>query len=283
MSTLDAASVTAAGLADPTIDASTLGRVASLRPDLWNVILHHRNCYVELAEWIRQNQQGQVAPPGPAVSEAQWMAQFQGTYRREPTMGEYQAARAAGQIQPVPGAAGTPGFPQAWPVVNAAPAGAAGGAHWMTWTAPAMVIVVFLMAISLFMPMFSVTALGQSYSPNFFDADIAGAGVFVLLTLIVLMSFAVVSLLGRQKWARITTGVLGIIAGLVAALVSLTLAAGTDHVSKSYGRGGSDLLSMALSSTVGVSMGAGTVLLGNLALVLIIASIISFFPQAQRN
>lgn len=63
----DPASYTAQDLADPTIDASTLGQLASSRPDLWQQILQHPNCYPELRQYIQQ-QSGAAPPPPPAQS-----------------------------------------------------------------------------------------------------------------------------------------------------------------------------------------------------------------------
>lgn len=61
MYNLDPATVTAADLQDPHIDAENLRQIALARPDLRDVILQHPNCHAELANFIRDLQS--EAPP----------------------------------------------------------------------------------------------------------------------------------------------------------------------------------------------------------------------------
>ena len=50
MSEPDLSNYSAESLADPNVDAVTLGRLASTRPDLWSAILAHPNVYPDLAQ-----------------------------------------------------------------------------------------------------------------------------------------------------------------------------------------------------------------------------------------
>ena len=68
-------SFTAEALQDPSIPAQTLADVAAVRPDLWQAVLAHPNCYQGLSEWITAQLPVAAAPeqqtPEPQASEPQ--------------------------------------------------------------------------------------------------------------------------------------------------------------------------------------------------------------------
>ncbi|MDY5150015.1 variant leucine-rich repeat-containing protein [Actinotignum timonense] len=123
----DPRTMTLENLGDPQITARDLADIAAQRPDLWDAIAVHPQCYPALVSWIRERQaeaQGQQAPqfaqvqqpeaqpvaqpeeqpaahaqqaPQPLTAE-QWQARFQLDNGREPTLREYQEAVAQGAV-----------------------------------------------------------------------------------------------------------------------------------------------------------------------------------------
>lgn len=55
MSEFDPAALTASDLQNPALSAEQLAQIAAARPDLWEAILAHPNCYAGLSDWIRSN------------------------------------------------------------------------------------------------------------------------------------------------------------------------------------------------------------------------------------
>lgn len=347
MSEPDFSTFTAESLADPSVDAVTLGRLAATRPDLWPAILNHPNIYPDLAQWLAprvpqgqmrpaaptepahevqptqhlasepvtpeipeqasaqgfgpsqpqaqpfgaaqqpqpfgaaQQQQGQQAftqplhqPQsfGPAQSQqpqqafaqplhqpqafgpaqpqayraltgAEWAAQFGQINGRGPTMADYQAAVAAGQVIPDgQSASGT----------------SAGSTGWMTKAPFAMVGAALIAILSLFLPAASI--FGTNYT--FFEAGSeSGEGVILIVLMLLTIGGAVTAFLTRKPWARITAGVIGIISALIGAFDAF----GT----------------MSNLSALGVSSGFGLVLLGIASVALLAASVITVLPKAQ--
>lgn len=178
-----------------------------------------------------------------ALTGAEWAAQFSSANGRGPTMADYHAAVAAGQVIPDGQSA------------QRAPAGSTG---WMTKAPFAIAGAALIAILSLFLPAASV--MGFSYS--FFDAGSdSGEGVILLILMLLTIGGAVAAYLTRKPWARITAGVIGIISALIG----------------SYDAFGT----MGNLSDLGVSVGFGLVLLGIASLALLAASIVTVLPKAQ--
>ncbi|MDE1655473.1 hypothetical protein [Actinotignum sanguinis] len=130
----DPRTMTLENLGDPQITARDLADIAAQRPDLWDAIAVHPQCYPALVSWIRERQaeaQGQPAPQAPQTQQSpqpaaqpeerlaeqpapqfsqpaahapqpltaeQWQARFQLDNGREPTLREYQEAVAQGAV-----------------------------------------------------------------------------------------------------------------------------------------------------------------------------------------
>ncbi|MGN2367050.1 hypothetical protein ACTFPK_01755 [Actinotignum sp. UMB0459] len=123
----DPRTMTLENLADPQITARDLADIAAQRPDLWEAIAVHPQCYPALVSWIRERQaeaSGQQVPqcaqaqqpaaqpeeqsapqfqqPATHASQPltteQWQARFQLDNGREPTLREYQEAVAQGTV-----------------------------------------------------------------------------------------------------------------------------------------------------------------------------------------
>ncbi|MGJ9462799.1 hypothetical protein ACRQDN_01495 [Actinotignum sp. GS-2025e] len=119
----DPRTMTLENLGDPQITARDLADIAAQRPDLWDAIAVHPQCYPALVAWIRERQaeaQAQQAPqfaqtqqpathpeeqPAAHAQQAlqpltaeQWQARFQLDNGREPTLREYQEAVAQGAV-----------------------------------------------------------------------------------------------------------------------------------------------------------------------------------------
>ncbi|WP_010205324.1 variant leucine-rich repeat-containing protein [Salinibacterium sp. PAMC 21357] len=208
MTAPEPASFTLADLADPSVPAATLGQLAGSRPDLWNAIVAHPNCYPGLAEWIGQQTQNPAPPPTAAeqspqpVPEAEWTARFSREQGREPLLSEYHAAVAAGEIiterkasdvsveQMAAGAKQMASGAKQYFTKTVAPAasGAAKSIHnavnersaqspssamWPTVTQITILVAAFIGLFSLFLPLASVSGFGISASINFFSDELA--------------------------------------------------------------------------------------------------------------
>lgn len=312
-------------LADPAIEPATLGHLATARPDLRPAILGHPNCYPALAEWLRariapeeQRPQtgapagGQTAPqgspagaqqpqagatsapsarPASAPSPEAWAASFQQRVGREPSMSEYQAAVAAGEVAQT---RATPSF--AAGAQEAASAASAGAKEFFqNRVAPAaqnaarnfqetvndknatplakliriagfvLPAVALLAIVGLFLPAISASGWGYEESVNMFQAD--GPGIFLLILDILAIAGAVVWIVLGTLWARMTAACVGALTGLVTLVVTILVFVGASDAS---GWG------------VSASAGFGTVILLLLSLLTIAASVLMFFPTEKK-
>lgn len=247
----EVSSYTVEDLANPGIDAATLGQLASARPDLSGAILAHPNCYPELANWLSQGMQANdEQPPAPVPNETagQMVTSVEhGSVALKQTKGdnlgmnEYQnpmpptlvderrksldpsvQQMSAGARQVAAGAkdyfANTVA-PAAVGVtksiqhtVNQPTRQSPASANWNDWVPFIVPVAAFIAIISLFLPVVSVSAFGYSMSANFFSEEVGGEGFMLLILMLAAIAFAVVSVGTRKKWARITARIVGIIA-----------------------------------------------------------------------
>lgn len=233
----------------------------------------------------------QPAAPQP-VSEAEWTERFSSEQGREPLLSEYHAAVAAGEIiaerktgdvsmeQMAAGAKQMASGAKQYFTNTVAPAasGAAKSIHdavneraartpgstmWVIWTQVAIIVAAFVGLISLFMPLASVSVFGYSLSINFFAEELAGElggnggeGVILVFLMLLTMALAVISLVLRKRWARITASVVAIIVGLVGMFDGFVMMANFSRLDY-------------------VSLGAGVVLLALMGTVLVVAGILT--------
>lgn len=282
----DPANLSAADLSDPTIAAARLAEIAQARHDLWPLILQHPNVYPGLSDWIIRQQPTQHAsqqPQAPAAMTAEtWAAGFLQANGREATMGEYQAALAAGHIrkpvdpniqhmtegakqlasgakdffreQVAPAAAGAVRNVQQ--AVNEQAQGQRRGtATWLSWAPFAVPATAALMIISLLFPVGNI--MGQSFT--FFHRELGGEGIWLLIGMLLVLGAGIFALVSRKRWATITTGVLA----LLLAVMGLY---------DGFGNAGN------LNSLPYGSAGPGAVLLGLLSLVLLLAAVLTLIP-----
>ncbi len=315
---------TAAELADPSIPATTLGQLASVRPDLLPAILAHPNCYPELTQWIHQQAPSTPAHNGGPHQDQQGYGQQSGQnqqgydqqgydqsgqnqqpYGQQPygdQSGQHQQPYAqqpygdqSNQNQQPYGQQGygqQPGqHQQAYaqqPYGDQSNQNQQGYGQQPSWNQPtgnvgqttgsskrtkvALITVVsasVIAMISLFLPIMSMSGFGMSESMNFFSDEMDGEGAILLVLLLVVVAFAILAILTRKKWARITTGVVGIIAGLLGMIDSLiNIGDVAEAVKDSFGF---------------VSMGPALILLGLGGTALLIASVVALIPSKTQN
>lgn len=294
---------TVANLADPGIDAATLGQVAAARPDLWAAILAHPNCYPELADWLRQRMPGaDERPPAPESAETaahrvtggdRGSVPFEQVQSHQLASMEHQVARALRMLKERRGsldpsvqqmsagakqlAAGAKDY-----VTNTVAPAAAGAAKSIqravneragqspdranrnTWVPFIGPAAAFIAIISLFLPIGSVSAFGYAISFNYFSEEVGGEGVMLLILMLTSIAFAVVSILTRKKWARIMAGIVGILVGLFGMIDGFGTMAN-------------------ISSLSGTSVGAGAVLLAITSSVLFAVAILTLLPQKRSQ
>lgn len=134
--------------------------------------------------------------------------------------------------------------------------------HWTIWFRFALPVITLIAIISLFMPIVSASYRGYSMSVNYFSEEAGGEGAILLVLFLTIIGFSVASLVTGKKWAIITTGVLGVLAGLIAMI------------------NGFGSASAASSQTYG-SAGAGAILLGITGIGMMATAIITFLPQQR--
>lgn len=292
----DPASYSAQELADPSIDSATLRQIAAVRTDLWPQIQNHSNCDQELAGYIRQNS-WPAAPQPPTSTGAQPPFGAQTGGQRPPgdpgppQGGQPYPQPQAGQPQPgqshtgsqasqgaqqlASGAKQLAGGAKEYFANTVAPAAvnaaqnvsqrsgqALGGpVHWTIWFRFALPVAALLAIIALFMPIASVSYMGRSMSINYFSEEApSGEGAIMLVLFLAVIGFAVVSLVTGRKWAIITAGVLGVLAGLIGMINGFGSAS-------------------AISGQQYGSAGAGAILLGVMGIGMLATAIITFLPQ----
>lgn len=268
-------------LRDPRTDATALAAIAQSRPDLWPAVRQHPNCYPELAGWIDRQSAAARPPAPPKLTADQWSAQFQQVNHREPTLGEYQAAVRDGHVAAEPrqrdasaqqmadGARQVASGAKEFFNTRAAPAAQnavrsirqsaseqrsspqTGTSRWAGWAPFALPVAAFVAIISLFMPI--VSAMG--FSANFFSDEAEGEGGFLLFVMLVTIAAAVTSIIVAAKWARVSAGVMGLVAGVIGMI-------------DGFGN------MISVSSHGGASIGAGLVFLALMALVMLACGIL---------
>lgn len=227
---------------------------------------------------------GKEPRPNSPVSAEEWAAEFQQTHHREPTMSEYQAAVQAGAIvqerqrdqsmqqmaqgarqvasgakdffnsRVAPAAQGAArSMQQAVNEQRSAPQG--GIQTWAGWAQFVLPVAAFLALISLFMPIASLFG----YSVNFFSDELGGEGAFLLLFLLLTIGASIALIILKAKWARITTGIIGIVTSLICMI-------------DGFGNMAS------IGGTSGVSVGAGLVFLSLFSVVMLVASVLILLP-----
>ena len=209
----------------------------------------------------------QQQPQAPSqMTPDQWAAEFQQNTGREPTMSEFRNAQMRGEIaqerkttdpsmqqmthgarQIAEGAKGYFSQRVAPPAVGAArnvqksisdqARQARGGAGWRAWIPAALPAFALLSIIALFLPAATASAsafgFSVSNSQSYFDEDAGGLGWWLLIFLLIVLVVAVMAMVNRAKWARITAGVTGIITGLFAAFSSFGIIAAVNNFSGS--------------------------------------------------
>lgn len=134
--------------------------------------------------------------------------------------------------------------------------------HWTIWFRFALPVIALIAIISLFMPLVSASHMGYSVSVNYFSEEAGGEGAILLVLFLALIGFAVTSLVTGKKWAAITAGVLGVLAGLIGMINGFgSASAASSHM---YG-----------------SAGAGAILLGITGIGMLASAIITFVPQQR--
>lgn len=218
-------------------DPETLARLAQERPDLWPQIRQHPHCYPELAQWIDRNAT-MTAPAPPKPTSQEWAARFQQATGREPSMSEFQAAQASGEIADAHNhrdqsvqqmsagarqlATGVKDFYKARvaptveqagrrvaPTARAATANVPSG--WMAKAPLALPVTAFIAIISLFLPV----ATRRGRAENFFADELSGEGVFLLVSFLVTIVLAVLALISGNRKLRLATGIVGGVVGLI--------------------------------------------------------------------
>ncbi|GAB3748027.1 variant leucine-rich repeat-containing protein [Nocardiopsis nanhaiensis] len=252
------ASFSAEELADPSIDPTTLRQIAAARPDLWRLVHDHPNCDRELAGFIEQN-----TPPAAPPQQPPGAPQPGG----QPPQAAQQMATGARQVADGAKTYFTntvaPAARSATRTVSEKSGLSSGSVHWTTWFQFALPAVALIGIIALFMPLASVSAMGRTETINYFSEDApSGEGVAMLTLFLLVIGFAVVSLLTAKKWAVITTGVIAILAGLFSMLNGF----GTSAAINDLGFG---------------SVGAGAILLGIVGTAMLVTAIITMLPKPK--
>lgn len=297
MTSFDPSSIGAFDLSDPAVGAETLAQIASTRRDLWPAILDHPNCYPALRSWIAQQMPSVPAPPTqPPASKPtteQWAARFLQTNGREAAMSEYQQALADGEIAQEPRrldptvqqmsegarqmASGAKEFlttrvaPAAQQALRSAqtsvsssggPGTASGNppglVPWINRAALGVPAAAFLAIISLFLPVASGYGLSAGWFSDFVPDDLHGEGAALLVFFLLTIGTVIAMLLTKRKWARITAGIIGLIAGIFGAFDGFVNMGVVGGSSMSVGVG---LVFLAIFSTV-VLLGSILILLG---------------------
>lgn len=272
MNSRETSSYTESDFADPGIDAATLRQVATARADLRSAILAHPNCYPELTDWLRQRIRAadeQPPAPGPTATAAPEPLEVP-RRSQDPSVQPMSAgakqlaagAKAYFSSTVAPAAAGAARSIQS--AVNERAGKPPAGANWNTWVPFIVPVAAFIAIISLFLPIGSVSVFGYSISINFFSEEAGGEGVMLLILMLAAIAFAVVSILIRKKWARITAGIVGILVGLFGMIDGFATMAN-------------------MSSVHGASVGSGVVLLAIASTVLLVAAILTLLPQKRSQ
>lgn len=272
MTQRDPASYHIEELTDPSLHTDVLRHMAFSRPDLWDAVLRHPNCYPELAAYIGQRR-GEQPPAIPQPREGQAHQQpGEGQTHQQPN--QHVQQMSAGVKTFAAGARGylndtvLPATKQAAQTTHQRMgqhnAGTPTQPMWRFLVQIALVVLAFFGTIALFLPLASVSAFGFSESFNYFHAEApSGEGVFMLTGFIVVTLAGVTAILLRATWARITAGVLAILTGLISAINGFVTTA-------------------ALTNEPMVSLGAGSVLLAVIGVALVAAAVVTLVPVKKQ-
>lgn len=140
---------------------------------------------------------------------------------------------------------------------NAAPTGAL--QVWIQRAPLILPIAAFVGIIALFLPIATIF----NYSVNFFSELAGGEGVVLLILMLLVIAASIAALVTRAKWAQITAGVIGLIAGFFAAF-----------------DGFGNMISI---SNAGFSIGFGLVVLAIVGVALLIAAVLTLMGLRKRN
>jgi len=242
MNAPEISTVTAQDLANPYITGETLERTAWARPDLWWNIMGHPNCPAELATQLRQRlapvpDLSSRATPRPADPAVEQMA-----------AGAKQLAAGARDFlsqRVIPAATST-----ARSVQQAVSQQTSTGSSPDVWRGRALVAVpalAFVAILSLFLPAVTASVYGFSRTANYFTEGTGGEGVFLLVVLLTVIGSAMAALLTHARWARIVTGVAGIVVGGFGAVDGFGTAANVSNLS--YASVGVGMVLLAAAST----------------------------------
>lgn len=265
MTQRDPASYTAEELTDPSIDPEVLRHITFVRPDLWDAVLAHPNCYRELAAHIHQQRGEQPQTYSPPA---------EGQPQRQPNQHAQQTSAGAKTL--AAGAKGyfndtfVPATKKAAQTTNQrigahnAKAGVTPQPMWRFWAQIALPVVAFFGTIALFLPIASVSAFGFSQSFSYFHEEApSGEGAIMLTGFILVILTGVAAIWLRTTWVRITAAVVAILAGLLSGINGFGTMA-------------------ALGNEPMVSLGAGIVLLALIGIALIAAAVVTLLP-AKKN
>lgn len=286
MSELDPSAYTAAQLSsDQTLSPATLGQIAQVRPDLWQPILAHPNCYPALREFINQymptigaqyvsRQQASVqqdqppAQPGPATQPAQ--TQLVQPVAHKPVLPQPPASRQ--NYSPQPGfnvaSSGAATMSSGATQMFGGIAGLFGAKSSAPATSRVLLLIVPIAAvvglISLALP--RVSLLSGSY--NFFHKFIteSAPSEMLLAMLILALVFGILAVVIANKVVRIISSIVCIVCALAVIVYPASILI---EVASPLGAGGG--LSLFGSSS-GPSAGLGTVLLTLSALAICVCS-----------
>jgi hypothetical protein len=265
MSTRDLARITAADLADPSLDETALYKIAGARRDLWAVILGHPHCYESLADYIRHYSPGITPQWPPAVStQADASAvSTELTSHNTPVPAVNQDSATGDGVPAVGGALAErdmaaergntdqsdhPRQPE-WAehasnaqspshTEHASNAGRRAYAHGLRtaprWPQITLIVSGIVAAISLFLPAVSSSAWGFHVTASFMDTR---EGALLLALVLATIGFAIASIYVPAVWVTNTTAAVGIATGGIGIADSLITLLNTADSQTSAGIG----------------------------------------------
>lgn len=192
--------ITARDLENPHFTAQDLQSIASVRPDLYDSVLRHPNCYPELASWINARRSASEAPapqetPAAAGSQCCAAGGESSTEKAKGIANDFKNEFTASMKEKAP---------VAQKIKN--PVILTGG----------LILSCVLSFIGMFFPILKVEIFGMQKSFGFFSNGIGSDGIFVLIFLVASVVLAVINFVKRgARQFVIGAGVTGIIGGLI--------------------------------------------------------------------
>ena len=263
--------LTLGDLANPNIDQASLAQLAQNRPDLWQGVLAHPNCYPDLAAWIRQRvptDTGVMPTPVQTTYPAQtYPVQTEYPAQAYPAQAEYPAQAYPAQpqyaAQAYPAETGFP--PQA--ALSARSLLSPGGLK-RNWPPIAMGVSALLAILALFMPIASINIIFTSVSIGWFSDEVDTYGAAILVLILIVLAAAVLAVLKPKKWVWLGAGIAGALVGIGGMYNGFNI---MSELNGELGRFG-----------VTVSIGAGVVMLTVMS-ILIVASAAMMVLKAVRQ